>query len=71
MTIHRLQQLDVKWASEVYTVSEDTIDRDSQRTCWICSSDFKLGDGMTIVNTGHGKNKVMHSRCYQSQQEAT
>jgi len=43
---------------------------DSRRKCWICGGAFELGDGMTVAFTDKG-NKVMHSRCYREQQEAT
>ena len=68
--IHRLQRLNVQQAEEMYTVCAETMPFDSRRKCWICGGKFELGDGMTLCFTDRG-NKVMHSRCYQSQQEAT
>ena len=60
------QRLNAKWAHELYTVSEETIQVDRRRRCWICGGPFKLGDGMTVCGTEEG-NKLMHSRCYQAQ----
>ena len=68
--IRSVQQLDVHWVKELYTVSKSTMRFDCRRRCWICGDDFVVGDGMTVCHTEQG-NKVMHSRCYQSQQEAT
>lgn len=66
--ISRLQRLDVNWVREIYKVSEETMAAaDYKRKCWICSQPFVIGDGMTVAGTDCG-NRLMHSRCYQSQQ---
>lgn len=67
--IRNLQLLDVQWVKELYTISKSTMRFDRRRWCWICGENFVIGDGMTVCNTEQG-NKVMHSRCYQAQQEA-
>lgn len=65
--IRSLQTLDINWAEEFYTVSEETMAvADSRRNCWICGNAFEIGDGMTVANTSSG-NKLMHSRCYRTQ----
>ena len=68
--IRSLQRLDVQWVEDpFYVVSEETIDIDRRRRCWICSDDFVIGEGVTVAHTVQG-NKLMHSRCYRAQQEA-
>ena len=67
-TIQRLQRLGVRWAKEVYKVSQETLDvADGRRRCWICGAVYQIGDGMTVVSTERG-NRLIHSRCYQAQQ---
>jgi len=68
--IRSLQQLDAHWVKELYTVSRSTMKFDRRRRCWICGEDFVIGDGVTACHTEQG-NKLMHSRCYRAQQEAT
>lgn len=67
--IRSLQVLEIKWARELYKVTDGTLAiADSRRECWICGGDFEVGDGMTVVNTGREGSKVTHTRCYQAQQ---
>ena len=69
--IRSLQRLDVQWVKDpLYTVSRSTMRVDRRRRCWICGEDFAIGDGVTVCHTEQG-NKLMHSRCYRAQQEAT
>jgi len=66
-----VEQLVVQYAHEdFYTVSEETIHIDRRRSCWICGAGFQIGDGMTVCCTNSG-NKLVHSRCYREQQEAS
>ncbi len=69
-TIQSLQRLGVRWAKEIYTVSQETrtFADSRRRRCWICGGDFQAGDGMTVVGTKDG-NKLMHSRCYNDDEE--
>ena len=61
------QTLIVNWAVQSYVVSEETMRAaDYKRACWICGGVFRVGDGMTVVNTDIG-NKVMHRRCWEKQ----
>ncbi len=63
------RSLIVNWAKQVYVVSEETLlGADGKRTCWICRDHFKVGDGMTAVDTEAGI-KLTHRRCWEKQQE--
>ena len=51
---------------DFYIVSEETMQFDERRKCWICGQPFVIGDGMTIAMTAKG-NKTLHTRCYKAQ----
>lgn len=69
MRIRSLQSIEVKWAKELYKVSERTrAIADARRSCWICGEAFVVGDGMTVMDATSG-SKLVHSRCYLEQAE--
>lgn len=69
MRIRSIATIDPYAVKEVYIVSPLTISSDKQRSCWICEGPFNIGDGMTLAFMRQGKNKCMHTKCYQEQVE--
>jgi len=68
-TIQSDVELEVRWARELYIVSENTLAvADHRRSCWICGKKFEIGQGMTVASTDAG-NKLMHSSCFKNQAE--